>query len=84
MKEREVPQDLKILRVLNPRMILTQKEETHLANLEKGFIGECFFDEKIKAYDSGDCIILHDILLKLNGSLFQIDTLVITPQPLFI
>jgi hypothetical protein len=76
LKDRSETDELLILRILNARMKLTEIEKKNYLNKEKGFEGEVKFDlltEKL----SGERIILNDLLLKVNNSKFQIDTIVI-------
>ncbi|MEH6988240.1 nuclease-related domain-containing protein [Cytobacillus firmus] len=68
------------MRYLNTRMELTEKEKQHWANLEKGYEGEVKFDlltEKL----TEERLVIHDLLLEVNNSYFQIDTLIISDDP---
>lgn len=52
-------------------------------NLKRGFEGELYFDsltEKLQC----DRLILNDLLLTVNSTVFQIDTLIITPETIHI
>ncbi|MEH7325224.1 nuclease-related domain-containing protein [Cytobacillus firmus] len=65
------------MRYLNTRMELTEKEKQHCSNLEKGYEGEMKFDllaEKLPE----EKLVIHDLLLEVNNSYFQIDTLIIS------
>ncbi|WP_440895024.1 nuclease-related domain-containing protein [Amphibacillus sp. Q70] len=67
---------------LNLRMSLPEKIRQHYLNLEKGYEGECLFDsltEKLQC----DCLILNDLLLKANQTIFQIDSLIITANKIY-
>lgn len=73
---RPVPYELKVLRILNPRMVLSEKEMLDYRNAEKGFEGELKFDlltNRLKEQK----IILNDLLLKVGNTYFQIDTIII-------
>ena len=75
--------ELQILRSLNSRMDLSDKEKQHYFNLKKGYEGELMFDaltEKLQC----DCLILNDLLLKLNQTIFQIDTIIIFPETIYL
>lgn len=74
-KIRKEPFELKGLRYLKSRMKLSS-EEIHYLNLAKGFKGELQFDKFVENY-SKKWLVLNDLLLEVNHSLFQIDTLII-------
>jgi hypothetical protein len=83
IKSRKVPVELKILRLLNNRMKLTEKELTHFLHLEKGYEGEKMFDEWLKQLPS-NFLVVNDLLLESNNTFFQIDSLVISPVTIYI
>lgn len=75
-KSRTKSDELKILSYLNTRMKLPENYQQRYLSLKKGFEGEVMFDlltEKLQC----DCLILNDLLLKVNHTTFQIDTLII-------
>lgn len=75
-KSRTKSDELRILSYLNTRMNLAETDKKYFLNLKRGFEGEVMFDlltEKLQC----DCIILNDLLLKVNNTTFQIDTLII-------
>jgi hypothetical protein len=74
---------LKSLRILNIRMELTEDEQKYYLNLEKGYEGEVLFDLLTEQLQC-DCLILNDLLLVFNNSLFQIDTLIIYQDVLYL
>ena len=82
-KPRFESDELKILRYLNKRIVLSEKDKKHYLNLKKGYKGEVVFDvltEKL----SCDCLILNDLLLKVNNTTFQLDTLIITADTIYL
>jgi len=82
-KPRFESDELKILRYLNKRIVLSEKDKKHYLNLKKGYEGEVVFDvltEKL----SCDCLILNDLLLKVNNTTFQLDTLIITADTIYL
>ncbi|MEB1807802.1 MAG: NERD domain-containing protein [Bacillaceae bacterium] len=83
IKPRGESLELKLLRSLDVRTTLTKKEKNYLTNLEKGHIGEVAFDKWLKNL-SLECIVLHDILFETNNTVFQIDTLLLTTDTLYI
>ncbi len=74
MKERTEPGELKLLKMLRDRGGLL--DESRYWNLEKGYQGEVLFDKWFSGLD-GEWIVVNDLLLEHAGSLFQIDSLVI-------
>lgn len=81
VKERTKPEELVILQTLKPRMSLEEKDLLNLFTLEKGYEGEVQFDHWFTDYRA-ECLIINDLLLEVNGTLFQIDSLVITQDRL--
>ncbi|WP_160725714.1 nuclease-related domain-containing protein [Bacillus sp. USDA818B3_A] len=73
--------ELRILGYLNKRMILSETDKKQYLRLKKGFEGEVMFDEMTEKLTC-DCLILNDLLLKVNNNLFQIDSLIITAETL--
>lgn len=80
VKPRIKPVELQLRRALNGRMELSEKERNQYVNLEKGYIGELKFDEWLEKKQSTNWLILNDLLLEINHTVFQIDSLVITPE----
>jgi Nuclease-related domain len=83
LKPRPVPTELIILRSLNTRMFLTAKEKLHYSNLEKGYEGEVLFDQLIEKLQS-EMLVLNDLFLEVNKSVFQIDTLTIAQESIYL
>lgn len=81
LKERTKPEELVILQALKPRMELEERDLQNLYTLEKGYEGEVQFDHWFTNYRA-ECLIINDLLLEVNGTLFQIDSLVITQDRL--
>lgn len=75
-KSRTEREELTILRILDPRMKLPEEDKRNFLYLKKGFEGEMKFDSLTEKLES-DCLILNDLLLELNKSKFQIDSLLI-------
>jgi hypothetical protein len=73
VKPRQVSEELKILRILNARMELEEKEKQNYLNLEKGYKGELKFDA-LMANLQQERLILNDLLLEKNTTKFQIDS----------
>ncbi|MDQ0268312.1 nuclease-related domain-containing protein [Cytobacillus purgationiresistens] len=68
--------ELLIMRQLVRRMHLESNEQHYVNNLEKGFEGEAAFCEKL-SLQSNKAVILHDLLLEINQTIFQIDFLIL-------
>jgi len=83
LKERAVPLELRILKLLDARTELEEKEKKYLHNKAKGYEGEKMFD-LFTGKLSLPSYLLYDLLLESNNSTFQIDTLMITQDPLFL
>ncbi|WHX41321.1 nuclease-related domain-containing protein [Mesobacillus sp. AQ2] len=81
VKERTKPEELEILQALKPRMELEEKAASNLYTLEKGYEGEVQFDQWFTNCRV-ESLIINDLLLEVNGTLFQIDSLVITQDRL--
>ncbi|MFS0865550.1 nuclease-related domain-containing protein [Fredinandcohnia sp. 179-A 10B2 NHS] len=76
IKKRTLPEELLLLTSLRGRSKLEEKYENQFYSLEKGYKGELVFDKWLESLKV-DCIILRDLLLEVNNTQFQIDTLVI-------
>lgn len=83
IKPRYESAELKLLRSLNTRMNLSIQDANYYCNCEKGFNGELLFDEWIKKLPD-DCFVLNDLLLESNNTVFQIDTLVISYDTIYL
>ncbi|MFC0416737.1 nuclease-related domain-containing protein [Cytobacillus solani] len=77
IKARGESDELMILRYLNTRMELTEKEKLYYINLERGYEGETIFDQLVESLLE-ERYIINDLLLEVNNSYFQIDTLIIS------
>lgn len=75
-KSRTESDELKIWRILNARMDLTEKEKKNYLYKEKGFEGEVKFD-LLTVKLPCEQLILNDLLLEVNNTKFQIDTTII-------
>ena len=75
--------ELKLWRSLHYRMDLSAKDSSYYWTLEKGYVGEGMFHEWLLGLPD-PCLILHDILLEVNNSLFQIDFIVITGRTIYL
>src|ERR1700748_3760767 len=82
-KSRTKSAELLILKSLNIRMNLSEKDKQHYFNLEKGYKGEVLFDSLTEKLHC-ECFILNDLLLNLNNSTFQIDSLIISPEAIYL
>lgn len=76
LKSRSESEELLAMRYLNKRMELTQKDKFRYSILEKGYEGEVKFDQLAEGLHE-EIYIINDLLLKINNSYIQIDTLLI-------
>jgi len=82
-KSRKKSNELIVLELLHNRMNLTSEDKQHYHNLKKGYEGELMFDaltEKLQC----ECLILNDLLLKVKKTSFQVDSLIITQEKLYL
>lgn len=82
-KPRTESTELLLFRSLNTRMNLSEKDKQYYYSLEKGYEGEVMFDtltEKLQI----ECLIVNDLLLKKNNTTFQIDSLIILSDILYL
>ncbi|TYS57871.1 NERD domain-containing protein [Sutcliffiella horikoshii] len=83
-KPRTKPRELEVYQLLNSRKNLLDNERKHLYALQKGYEGELLFDNVTSSVFSAECLILNDLLLPHNKNTFQIDTLIIAPETIYI
>lgn len=83
LKLRKEPFELRKRRLLKPRMRFSAEEESYSISLAKGYEGELRFDQLEERY-SKEWIVLRDLLFEVNHSLFQIDTLIIFPDLIYV
>lgn len=80
-KERTESIVIRIIKLLQSRNEL--KEKQYCSNLIKGYEGEVLFDSYTNKLEC-ECLVINDLLLQYNNTTFQIDTLLITPDKLYI
>lgn len=83
IKEREMSKELRILMALDNRMELPEKEKQHYWTMKKGYEGELEYDRWMTALEPEN-LMLNELLLEVNGSLFQIDSLVIFQDMIYL
>lgn len=83
IKQRFMSKELKILTALNNRMDLPEKEKQQYWSQLKGFEGELQFDRRIATLET-EHLVLSDLLLEVSGSVFQIDSLVIFQDTIYL
>ncbi|WP_160141669.1 nuclease-related domain-containing protein [Salicibibacter halophilus] len=84
IKERVEPSELKYLKFLKPRRGLTIKENQYYLKLLKGFKGEKEFDRLIQQELTADCLVLNGLLFEHSLTVFQIDTLLIFQNDVYL
>ncbi|SDM97893.1 nuclease-related domain-containing protein [Bacillus sp. OK048] len=75
--------ELVLLRYLNARMTFSSSESLSFSNIEKGYEGELRSDVWLRGL-TDEWLILNDLLLEYNGSRFQIDTLIIADEKIYL
>nr|WP_106783978.1 nuclease-related domain-containing protein [Lysinibacillus timonensis] len=83
LKTRAESLELNILKSLNNRIILSEKDRQYYLNLKKGYEGELLFDTILEMLE-GNYLILNDLLLKTNNNTYQIDSLLIMSDTIFV
>jgi Nuclease-related domain len=84
IKSRSASEELKLYRILNTRMDLSVEEVHHYWSLEKGFEGELQFDAWLADLPgSENWLVLNDLLLECNHTVFQVDTLLLADETLY-
>ncbi|MBC5638487.1 NERD domain-containing protein [Ornithinibacillus sp. BX22] len=78
-KKRTKPVELAVLEILQNRIELSEKDKQYLLHLKKGYEGEVMFDAVTRELNL-DCYVLNDLLLQVNHTTFQIDTLIIADR----
>lgn len=82
-KPRTESTELQIYRLLDIRMDLSEEDKQHYYILKKGYEGEVMFDSLIKDLQC-ECLILNDLLLKSNNKTFQIDSLIVMSDTIYL
>ncbi|MBD8069095.1 nuclease-related domain-containing protein [Bacillus sp. PS06] len=83
IQQRNIPLELKLLRFIKARMDFDSKAESNYQILEKGYRGEREFDNLMVDF-SENLLVLNDLLLEYNGTLFQIDSLMISSNSIYL
>jgi hypothetical protein len=84
VKQRTVSISLQIRRYLKPRMSFSDKDLRQLKVDEKGFEGECLFDQLIDKSPASTYLQLRDLYLHRSNSPFQLDSIIITPHKIYL
>jgi hypothetical protein len=75
--------DLMILGYLNTRMNLTKDDKQNFENLTRRYEGEVIFNAMTEKLEC-DCLILNGLLLEINHTKFQIDSLIIMQHLIYL
>ena len=81
-KPRTETPELRILRSLKNRLPSPTTNQTYY-NLNKGFEGEILFDKRIENLTC-PCLVLNDLLFRVNNQTFQVDSLMILNNQLHV
>lgn len=82
LKERTESAELRTYRSLNTRMGLPAADQNLCEYLESGYEGEKIFDGWLE--HSGEGLILNDLLFVTSNSHYQMDSLYIAPQKIYL
>jgi len=77
------PAELIILDYLNTRMNLSKDDKQNFENLKRGYEGEVIFNSMTEKLEC-DCLILSGLLLEINHTKFQIISLIILQQLIYL
>ncbi|WP_161524834.1 nuclease-related domain-containing protein [Alteribacter lacisalsi] len=83
LKNRTKPVELIILQSLRVRSRLDPADALRLENLDKGYAGEVQFDNRLSAA-GWNGLLINDLLLDYRGTLFQIDSLLLQPDAVYL
>lgn len=83
LNDRLASDELRTLRSLNIRSSLSEKEYRYYWSLEKGLEGEQALDERLVDLPE-HVLILRDLTLEVNNTTFQIDTLLIFQNNIYL
>jgi len=83
LKERTESKELKLYRSLYARGELSEEDRQYYFNLEKGYEGELAFDRYLETL-SDDWLIVNDLFLRYNNTSFQIDSLLISHEMIYL
>ena len=77
LNPRNKSQDLLFYEALQRRTDLTNGEKSWFKTFQKGFVGECLYDEIFEDVGHDDVLVYRDLYLKFGKSVTQYDALVI-------
>lgn len=83
-KPRAKPETLTIREYLARRMTFSKDEQNIFDNQARGFIGESQWDQLTTLRLQCGCLILNDLLLEVMGTTFQIDSLLLAGNTLYL
>jgi hypothetical protein len=82
-KQRSEPLELVLNRFLNARMNFSENDKKHFWAISKGYEGEVRSDIWLLNL-TDHWVVLHDLLLEYNQSIFQIDTLILAYEKVYL
>ncbi|WP_433748287.1 nuclease-related domain-containing protein [Falsibacillus pallidus] len=83
LKQRKIPIELEVYNYLKARTNFSEDENNYYGNLAKGFLGEVQLDEWLQE-GSINLLILCDLLFEVNHTTFQIDSLGISQNKIYL
>lgn len=80
INQREVPAEFLFYQALAARRNLSPDEQFQFSNIQKGFEGECLYDQIFDEVGHQNVYIFRDLYLKIGGSVTQYDSIVISDE----
>src|SRR5699024_7415210 len=80
INQREVPAEFLYYQALAARRNLSPDEQFQFSNIQKGFEGECLYDQIFDEVGHQNVYIFRDLYLKIGGSVTQYDSIVISDE----
>ena len=83
VKSRKKSDELQILDSLHNRMELSEKYQSRLHALQKGYEGEVLFESYIEKLQN-NFLVLSDLFHQVNSTSFQLDSVIITDEKIYL
>ncbi|MFC4402861.1 nuclease-related domain-containing protein [Gracilibacillus xinjiangensis] len=82
-KARQKSDEYLMFESLHVRNGLSEKDKQYFSGLKKGYEGELLFDSWMEEV-TADCLVINDLLLKQRNNIFQIDSLMLLAEKIFL
>lgn len=84
LNKRKKPEELLYYEALSKRSILSKDEKYKCDNLQKGYLGECEYDEIIKKVGHKNLLIYRDVYLRVDETVSQYDAIIINDEKIVV